>query len=212
MADYFDFIKKPVTNATANPPAVNNKSQDPNPKIQTNSNNQNLNDKTATTVNPLSSTKNQNDQKIKTDGQAVNTVNGQSVTNNLDLMTHLTQRSNRVMMAAQSKAKELKSDLVDSEHLLAGLTEDSEIYNLLVEAKIQPQLINDELNKVYKRGTVDRVVQFSPRVKKILNDALIIARKLGFEFIAPEHLLLSLFEEGEGVGARVLVKLGLNKE
>ncbi len=212
MADYFDFIKKPVTNATVNPPVVNNKSQDPNPKIQTNSNNQNLNDKTATTVNPLSSTQNPNDQKIKTNGQAVNTVNGQSVTNNLDLMTHLTQRSNRVMMAAQTKAKELKSDLVDSEHLLAGLTADSEIYNLLVEAKIQPQLISDELNKVYKRGTVDRVVQFSPRVKKILNDALVIARKLGFEFIAPEHLLLSLFEEGEGVGARVLVKLGLNKE
>ncbi|MEK7597880.1 MAG: ATP-dependent Clp protease ATP-binding subunit [Patescibacteria group bacterium] len=127
-------------------------------------------------------------------------------------MTHLTQRSNRVMMAAQTKAKELKSDLVDSEHLLYGLTTDSEIYNLLVESKIQPQLVTDELNKIYKRGTVNRVPQFSPRMKKILNDALVVARKLGFEFIAPEHLLLALFEEGEGVGARVLVKLGLNKE
>ncbi|MFA6390994.1 MAG: ATP-dependent Clp protease ATP-binding subunit [Patescibacteria group bacterium] len=127
-------------------------------------------------------------------------------------MTHLTQRSNRVMMAAQTKAKELKSDLVDSEHLLYALTTDSEIYNLLVESKIQPTVITDELAKIYKRGTVDRVVQFSPRIKKILNDALVIARKLGFEFIAPEHLLLSLYEEGEGVGARILVKLGLNKE
>jgi ATP-dependent Clp protease ATP-binding subunit ClpC len=116
------------------------------------------------------------------------------------------------MMAAQTKAKELKADLVDSEHLLAGLTTDSEIYTLLVEMKVQPQSVLDELNKIYKRGTVDRAVQFSPRIKKILNDALIIARKLGFEFIAPEHLLLSLFEEGEGVGARILVKLGLNKE
>ena len=75
-------------------------------------------------------------------------------------------------MAAQTKAKELKSDLVDSEHLLFALTTDSEIYNLLVESKIQPQLITDELAKIYKRGTVDRVVQFSPRIKKILNDAL----------------------------------------
>ena len=192
MADYFDFIKKPTTNATANPPVgAGDKSQDPNPKIQTNSNNQIPNDKTKPPVNP-------------------STV--PSTTNNLDLMTHLTQRSNRVMMAATTKAKELKSDLVDSEHLLYGLTTDSEIYNLLVESKIQPQLITDELNKIYKRGTVDKVVQFSPRIKKILNDALVIARKLGFEFIAPEHLLLSLFEEGEGVGARVLVKLGLNKE
>ncbi len=200
MADYFDFIKKPTPNATANPQGVNDKSQITNNNSMTNG--QILNDKTkpnSPDSNPLTR-------------KPVNPQTGQSTTNNLDLMTHLTQRSNRVMMAAQTKAKELKADLVDSEHLLYGLTTDSEIYNLLVEAKIQPQLITDELNKVYKRGTVDRVVQFSPRIKKILNDALVIARKLGFEFIAPEHLLLSLFEEGEGVGARIMVKLGLNKE
>ncbi len=179
MADYFDSIKKPVTNATPNQTK---------PDIKT------------------------PNQVIKQPFDVAQGKPTNQVTNNLDLMTHLTQRSNRVMMAAQTKAKELKSDLVDSEHLLAGLIADSEIYNLLVESKIQPQLVTDELNKVYKRGTVDRVVQFSPRIKKILNDALVIARKLGFEFVAPEHLLLSLFEEGEGVGARVLVKLSLNKE
>src|SRR3989338_1238078 len=199
MADYFDFIKKPQNNATPNQDG-NNKSQITNNNSMTNG--QILNDKTkpnSPDSNPLTR-------------KPVNPQTSQSTTNNLDLMTHLTQRSNRVMMAAQIKAKELKTDLVDSEHLLAGLIADSEIYNLLVEAKIQPQLITDELNKVYKKGTVDRVVQFSPRIKKILNDALVIARKLGFEFIAPEHLFLSLFEEGEGVGARILVKLGLNKE
>ena len=70
------------------------------------------------------------------------------------------------MMAAQTKAKELKSDIVDSEHLFYALTTDSEIYNLLVEVKIQPQLITDELAKIYKRGTVDKAIQFSPRIKK----------------------------------------------
>lgn len=211
MADYFDFIKKPTNNATANPPTgAGDKSQITNSKIQTNSNDQSLNNQTTNPatppVNPPSPTNGQAKKDI------VNPPTGSSTTNNLDLMTHLTQRSNRVMMAAQTKAKELKSDLVDSEHLLFALTTDSEIYNLLVESKIQPTVITDELAKIYKRGTVDRVVQFSPRIKKILNDALVVARKLGFEFIAPEHLLLSLYEEGEGVGARVLVKLGLNKE
>ncbi|MFA5770533.1 MAG: ATP-dependent Clp protease ATP-binding subunit [Patescibacteria group bacterium] len=210
MADYFDFIKKPTTNATANPPTVNDKAQMSNGQMTNNNsitNKQITNDKTAT-ANPQSPVQNPNPLTR----QPVNSKIASPTSNNLDLMTHLTQRSNRVMMAAQTKAKELKSDLVDSEHLLYALTTDSEIYNLLVESKIQPQLVTDELNKIYKRGTVDRVVQFSPRMKKILNDALVVARKLGFEFIAPEHLLLALFEEGEGVGARVLVKLGLNKE
>lgn len=130
----------------------------------------------------------------------------------LDLLTHLTQRSNRVFFVAQTKAKELKVSYVDSEHLLHGLLADVEIYNLLVELKIQPQLIEDELNKLYQRGNSLQPPQLSPRLKRILDNSLVVARKLGFEFIAPEHLLLAVYEEGEGIGARVLAKLGLKKE
>ena len=130
----------------------------------------------------------------------------------LDLLTHLTQRSNRVFFAAQTKAKELKVQFVDSEHLLHGLITDSEIYNLLVELKIQPQIIEEELNKIYQHGNYSLTPQLSPRIKRILDNSLITARKLGFEFVAPEHLLLCLYEEGEGVGARILAKLGLKKE
>jgi hypothetical protein len=50
MADYFDFIKKAATNATANPPL--DKSQDPNSKIQTNTNNQIPNNQTVSPVVP----------------------------------------------------------------------------------------------------------------------------------------------------------------
>ena len=130
----------------------------------------------------------------------------------LDLMTHLTQRSNRVFLSAQTKAKELKNEYVDSEHILHGLLSDTEIYNFFVGLKIQPQLIEEELIKLYKKETGDKIPQLSPRVKRILDNALIIARKLGFEFISPEHLLLALYEEGEGTAARVLAKLGLKKE
>jgi len=150
-------------------------------------------------------------QQPITSHQPASPVGGQPNTN-LDLMTHLTQRSNRVMMAATTKTKELKGDFIDSEHLLYALTTDSEIYNLFIELKIQPQLIQDELNKIYKRGTVDRPVQVSPRIKRIIDNALVVARRLGFEFIAPEHLLLALYEEGEGAGARILAKLGVQKE
>ncbi len=130
----------------------------------------------------------------------------------IDLMTHLTQRSNRVFLSAQVKAKELKNDFIDSEHLLHGLLSDGEIYNLLVEVKIQPQLVEEELAKVYKKGTSIHLPQLSPRVKRILDNSLIVARKLGFEFISPEHILLALYVEGEGAGARILSKLGLKKE
>ncbi len=131
---------------------------------------------------------------------------------NLDVMTHLTQRANRVFVAANAKARELKNMFVDSEHVLHGLLSDGEIYKVLIELKIQPQLIEEELNKVYRHENNQANPQISPRVKKIIDDSLVIARKSGYEFISPEHILAALFTEGEGVGARILVKLGLKKE
>jgi len=207
MANFFDFIKKPAANTSTNgvtPAPVSPVAPSPvatqnsNPQVKS-PNGQNV------IANPANGGMKQSQFKPK----IASSNNQQS---NLDLMTHLTQRSNRVIMSAQTKTKELKGDFVDSEHLLYALTTDSEIYNLFVELKIQPQLIQDELNKIYKRGTVDRPIQVSPRIKRIIDNALVVARRLGFEFIAPEHLLLALYEEGEGAGARILAKLGVQKE
>jgi len=132
----------------------------------------------------------------------------------VDLMTHLTQRSNKVLVVANNKARELNSSLIDSDHLLHGLLADTEIFNLLTDAKISPQAVEGELAKVYKRSPrpLTKPPEISPRIKRIILNALLLARKQGFEFVSPEHILLALFDEGEGVGARILVKLGLRKE
>lgn len=130
----------------------------------------------------------------------------------LDLMTHLTQRSNRVFMLATGKSKELHNSFVDSEHVLYGLLSDSEIYKILTDLKIQPSIVEQELNKVYKKENAAVNPQLSPRVKRVMDLSLVVARQMGFEFISPEHVLVSLVEEGEGLGAQVLKKLGLKKD
>ncbi|MEN9327448.1 MAG: negative regulator of tic competence ClpC/MecB [Candidatus Parcubacteria bacterium] len=130
----------------------------------------------------------------------------------LDVMTHLTQRSNRVFLSANNKAKEMQNIYLDSEHILHGLLTDGEIFKMLVDFKIQPQSVEAELTKVYKKETSPTPPQIAPRVKRIIENSLIIARKLGFEFISPEHILLALYDEKEGIAAQILVKLGLKKE
>jgi len=192
MSSFFDFIKKPNGNAI---PTVS-----PSSGVANLPTNQIPNIQHPTSSFPASSAGRQ---------PPVSSISHQG---DLDLMTHLTQRANRVFVTAQSKTRELKNFFVDSEHLLHGLLADNEIYKLLVELKIQPQIIEDELNKVYKHEQNPGTPQISPRVKRIIGNSLIIARKLGFEFISPEHLLIALYDEGEGVGARVLAKLGLKKE
>lgn len=219
MAGFFDFIKKPTQNASATPqaqvpqvivPVVNKTPQSP--QVQ------NIN-------NIIASVNSSSPQPVKSvvvpSVKVPPSIGTKPLNSNidaqkraaLDLMTHLTQRSNRVFLSAQTKAKELEDEFIDSEHLLHGLLADGEIYKLLTELKLQPQLVETEIAPLYKRGGNKlNPPQNSPRLKRILDNSLVVARKLGFEFISPEHLLLALYEEGEGIGARVLSKLGLKKE
>jgi len=151
-------------------------------------------------------------QKNKPSGVALQSNMTDKKRSELDVMTHLTQRSNKVFVKANDKAKEMKNAFVDSEHLLYGLLSDSQVYKLLTELKVQPQIVEQELAKVYKKESSPKPPQIAPRIKQIIEKSLAVARKLGYEFISPEHILLALYEEGEGVGARILVKLGLTKE
>ncbi|PJE62429.1 hypothetical protein COU88_05045, partial [Candidatus Roizmanbacteria bacterium CG10_big_fil_rev_8_21_14_0_10_39_6] len=129
----------------------------------------------------------------------------------MDITTRLTQRSNKVLSVAANKAKSLGSPYVDSEHILFGLLSDQEIFNLLSSLKVIPQEVVKRLEQTFTKGNAKTPPQMAPRAKKILSDALVVARKLGYEFISPEHILYSLYKEGEGAGSRMLAKMGLDE-
>ncbi len=130
----------------------------------------------------------------------------------MDILSRLTQRSNQALMLAVSKAKELKLQYIDTEHVLWGLLHDSTIYQLISECGAVPTEIKAALEKNFKPGTFSSTPQFSPRVKRVLELSLSAARMLGYEFISPEHILLALSHEGEGVAARVLAQFKLTQE
>lgn len=163
-------------------------------------------------VQPVQTTTGQVVQSALQTGQKAGEESFLDKKSSLDIMTRLTQRSNRVLSVAAQKAQELGSQMVDSEHVLFGLLADQEIFNLFSSMKLIPQEIQKQLEASLKKGTSKEKPQLAPRVKKILEDSLIIARKLGYEFISPDHILYALYNEGEGIGARLLVKMGLSKE
>ena len=51
--------------------------------------------------------------------------------------------------------------------------------------------------------------RFTPGARKVLQFAQEEAQRLGHYYVGTEHLLLGLIREGEGVGAKVLGKLGI---
>ncbi len=130
----------------------------------------------------------------------------------MDVLSRLTQRSNQALMTAVNKVKELKIGMVDTEHVLWGLLHDSTIYQLLSECKTVPADIQTALEKGFKPGNITSPSQFSPRVKRVLELSLSAAKSLGYEFISPEHILLALSHEGEGLAAQILLKFNLKPE
>jgi ATP-dependent Clp protease ATP-binding subunit ClpA len=55
-------------------------------------------------------------------------------------------------------------------------------------------------------------IPFTPRSKKVLELSLREALRLGHNYIGPEHVLLGLLREGQGLAAEILVRRGLTIE
>ena len=54
--------------------------------------------------------------------------------------------------------------------------------------------------------------RFTPRSKKVLELSLREALHLGHDYLGPEHILLGLLREGEGLAAQILTEAGLTIE
>jgi ATP-dependent Clp protease ATP-binding subunit ClpC len=55
-------------------------------------------------------------------------------------------------------------------------------------------------------------IPFTPRAKRVLELSVDEARQLGHNYVGTEHLLLGLIREGEGIAARVLLELGVDRK
>ncbi|WP_425448454.1 ATP-dependent Clp protease ATP-binding subunit [Dethiothermospora halolimnae] len=124
-----------------------------------------------------------------------------------------TERAQKAIMEAQQAAKELKHNYVGTEHILLGLLKEGE--------GIAAKTLNNmgmDLNKVKAtvveavgEGKVEQeILGFTPRTKRVFELSFMEARNLGHNYVGTEHLLLGLIREGEGVGAIILKRLGLD--
>ncbi|MDR1442360.1 MAG: ATP-dependent Clp protease ATP-binding subunit [Bifidobacteriaceae bacterium] len=129
------------------------------------------------------------------------------------MFERFTDRARRVIVLAQEEARLLNHNYLGTEHILLGLIHEGEG----VAAKAL-EAIGMTLDGV--RGQVQEIIgegqqspsgshiPFTPRAKRVLELTLREALQLGHNYIGTEHILLGLIREGEGVAARVLVKLG----
>jgi ATP-dependent Clp protease ATP-binding subunit ClpA len=127
-----------------------------------------------------------------------------------------TQKIRLVLDLAQEEARELHHTYVGTEHLLLGLLREGEsiAYTVLHSLGIEIDAVRRAVTFIVGPGkeAVIGEIGLTPRAVTATTLALKEAGHLGQEKIAPEHLLLGLTSEGEGIAAGLMRAFGTTLE
>jgi ATP-dependent Clp protease ATP-binding subunit ClpC len=121
-----------------------------------------------------------------------------------------TERARQVIVLAQDEARHLRHDHIGTEHILLGvLREEGVGRRALASIGVEADEVRARVGRIVGEGddvTMGQIL-FTPRAKRVLELALREPRGLGHDHIGPEHILLALVREGDGVAARILLEL-----
>jgi len=135
----------------------------------------------------------------------------------VDLESYLSDIAKELLQKAGKKALDFGMSQVDTEHLLYVLTENETVQEILKRFNVNPQDIRGYIEYNAPRGTFkapnrEFEMDVSPRLKSALERAFWSARELGHNYIGPEHLLIGLAEEPDGLAYDILKRFGVNPE
>ena len=132
------------------------------------------------------------------------------------LTENLSAHAEEILQGAARRAVELGRNEVDTEHLLYALTESDVVRTILDQFKVSVDELRRQIDQENRRGNraEDETAEIavSPRIKDALARAFAASREFGHSYVGPEHLLIGLAEEGEGVAADVLRRYGLTPQ
>ena len=124
-----------------------------------------------------------------------------------------TNRAKKAIEIANDLAMELGHSYIGTEHILYGLIkEGSGVASKVLENQgIAPDIMIDEIVELVGHETpIEGTLGFTPRTKRVFENAFIEARKLGYNYIGTEHLLIGILREGDSIAARILLELNIN--
>ncbi|NER92610.1 MAG: ATP-dependent Clp protease ATP-binding subunit, partial [Symploca sp. SIO1B1] len=127
------------------------------------------------------------------------------------MFEHFTDKAIKSVMLAQEEARRLGQSLVGTEQILLGLIGEKRGIAAIVLAEMGVTLekARNSVEQILGRGSglVPAELPFTPKAKRIFEQSFQEARQLGHNYIGPEHLLLAITREKEGVAAKVMQDL-----
>ena len=127
-----------------------------------------------------------------------------------------TNRAEKALEIANDLATELGHNYIGTEHILYGLAkEGTGVASKVLEMQnVTPEQIKEEIEALIGVGAEleNGTVGFTPRTKRVIENAFREARKLGSEYIGTEHLLIGIMREGDSIAVRIMMNLNINPQ
>ena len=125
-----------------------------------------------------------------------------------------TSRAKKAIECAQEEAISLGHNYVGSEHILYGLIKEgagvaSKVLSNqgITEDDIETKII-EMIGK--EMVTSSEALGFTPRSKRVIENSFIEAKKLGYDYIGTEHLLMGILREGDSIAVRIMIELNVD--
>ena len=131
------------------------------------------------------------------------------------MQAKFTRQAKAALQIAESAARSWKHSYIGTEHILVGLLKEQEgtAGKILEEFGVDPEKLETLITQLIAPSGVlvaEKSAGYSPRAKKIKEQAVKEAEKQKEEQAGTEHLLLAMLRETDCVGTRLLYTMGVN--
>ena len=131
------------------------------------------------------------------------------------MQSRFTDKAQEALSYASRCARSLKQGYVGTEHILVGLLKEQSgvAYRVLTDNGVEVSAVLDMIQELIalENGTpVKEREGYSPRARKIIEEAHKQAARFGQKETGTEHVLMAIIKEGENVAVRLLNTIGAN--
>ena len=123
-----------------------------------------------------------------------------------------TNKAKKVIEIANDISVEFGHNYIGTEHILYGLVKEGEgiAAKVLNNKGITDEKVKVKIEEILGIGRdIKETLGFTPRTKRVLENAFLEAKRIGYNYIGTEHLLLAIMKERDCVAVRIITELNV---
>lgn len=125
-------------------------------------------------------------------------------------MHEFTKRAESALEKTREFAIENNYSYIGTEHILYGLVKENKglASKILTKQKVTEEYVRAQILKINgnieEKDNIEPIL--TPKAKKILENSIKEAKRLGYNYVGTEHILLSLMKETDSIAVRILIE------